>query len=66
MVILEYNLQDLFQSQFGYQPAELNIQDPDDGQNTAIIAPTGDVQTKELVNQKLMLETVAPTIAKMH
>jgi len=37
MAILEYNLQDLFQSQFGYQPAELNIQDPDDGQSSAVI-----------------------------
>lgn len=52
MATLNYNLQDLFEKQFGYRPAEYNITDPDGSKNIKINTPSGNLKIENIVNRK--------------
>lgn len=52
MAILNYNLQDLFQSTFKYRPAEYKIDDPDGSKNYRTEPDAGDLKVDSIVNRK--------------
>ncbi|MCO5229597.1 MAG: DUF6046 domain-containing protein [Chitinophagales bacterium] len=52
MTILQYNLQDLFQKQFKYRPADYNITDPDGSKNYKSFSNNGDLKIENIISKK--------------